>query len=125
MNAATVTTATGDRLAVHRCRMQGESHWHPPTCHTVTLVPGHRTVPMMVEHWASEIAAHRRADVLVRLAVEHVTGLHDAPKRARTTCLGCGELLDVSALLCRDCMRDLHDGDTAVVGERNTVIGTG
>jgi hypothetical protein len=114
MNTPTTTTATGDRLAVRRCSQSGLSHWHPPTCHTVTLTPKSRTVPMMVEHWASEIAAHRRANVLIRLAREHVDGVHDVAKRDRMTCLGCGDILDRAALLCRDCMRELREGDDPV-----------
>lgn len=125
MNAATVTTATGDRLAVRRCRIQVESHWHPPTCHTVTLTPSSRTVPMMVEHWASEVAAHRRADVLIRLSAEHARGDHEPSKARRVTCCGCGDLLDSRALLCDDCMGDLRTGSDLTGVPRNTVIGTG
>lgn len=125
MNKPTETTATGDILNVRRCRLGGVSHNHPPTCHTVVLLPSASAVPMMVEHWGSEIAAHRRADVLLNLAAEHANGQHEACVTSRTRCLGCGEEMERRALLCRDCMRDLRDGDEPIEGERNTVIGTG
>lgn len=125
MKTSTETTAMGDILNVRRCRLAGLSHNHLPSCHTVTLSPSASIVPMMVEHWASDIAAHRRADVLLNLALEHVNGQHEPSKADRMTCLGCGELMDRRALLCRDCMRELRDGDTPIEGERNTVIGTG
>lgn len=112
MNTPTQTTATGDILNVRRCRLGGVSHYHPPTCHTITLLPSATAAPIMVEHWASEIAAHRRADVLLNLATEHVNGEHEPNKADRRRCLGCGDEMDRRALLCRDCMKDLRDGDT-------------
>jgi hypothetical protein len=110
MNAPTVTTANGDVLHVRRCRLAGRSHWHSPTCHTLTLVPEHRTVPMMVEHWGDEIAAHRRADILMNLAAEQVALGDKGHVYARSTCLACNEPMTERALMCRDCLRDLREG---------------
>jgi hypothetical protein len=80
---------------------------------------------MMVEHWATEIAAHRRADVIIRVQHEYVLDALDTDREVSRTCFGCGDPMPQGGLLCRDCMQDLRDGDITVVGERNTVIGTG